>query len=151
MVMLVIITTAIIPVYSSTMNHLQLRNTKSDFVGLLGNVQERAVSESREYRLYIDKENSLYWVMALTGYEDGEKIFERLTERFSVEQRLPQNIQIEKIKAPRDKSQDNAYYIGCYPNGASDRVEVVFESIATGDKFKVIAEGVSGEIKVDSA
>lgn len=149
MVVLVVITTAIVPVYSSTMNALQLRNMRSEFVGLLGNVQERAVSESREYRLYIDDDNNRYWVMALRGYEDGEKIFERLTERFAEEQSLPRSVTINRIKAPRDKEQENAHYIGCYPNGASDRVEIVFESTTNGNRFKVITEGVSGEIVVE--
>jgi len=148
MIMLVVITTAIIPLYSATMNALQLRNSRSDITGLLGAVQERAVSESREYRIYFNEENSTYWVAALSGYEDGEKVFEKSDERFSQEQRLPKNITISDIKAHKDRNVKNTHHVACYPNGASDRAQITIQNGSSGAKVEILLEGVSGAITV---
>jgi prepilin-type N-terminal cleavage/methylation domain-containing protein len=125
MALLAIITAAIVPIYGSSMASIQLKNARSSFVATINFVQARAVSESREYRVYMDEDEGSYWAGYLAGTEDDEKQFELVTAEFGQKKFLPSYLHFDRIKARKERG-SGAYYIGCYPNGACDQVEVQF-------------------------
>ena len=145
-----IVTAAIVPVYGSSMANMQLRSVQNDFVALLAFVQERAVSDSREYRLYLNEQDRTYWVMYLAGKEDDEKLFEPVTEAYGKVHYLPEWLTLGRSKKLRKDRHQDAYYIACFPNGVCDRVELSFKDERSRDTgFKIITLGAMGKIKVE--
>jgi len=147
--LLTIITAAVVPLYAKSMSAIQMRNARNDFVALLSFVQERAVSDSREYRIYLDTEKGGYWVSAHTATEDRQKIFEDVEQAFGRERLLPPYLELDRVKAPKDRKR-GVHYIGCYPNGASDRVQLTFKDTRNRRRrFRVRTEGVMGKLRVE--
>lgn len=126
MTLLAIISAAVVPIYANSMAAIQMRGAGNDFVARLSFVQEKAVAESCEYRLYIDDKAGTYWVAVLTGTEKGEKVFEPVDADYGRRTTLPEFLKLERIKARKDREL-KAYYITCYPNGACDRAKVRFQ------------------------
>lgn len=52
----------IVPIYSGSMTQVQMSNARSDMVSVIRYVQERAVSDALEYRIFFDREENAYWV-----------------------------------------------------------------------------------------
>ena len=113
MALLAIITAAIVPLYGNSMAHIQLRNAQNEFVALLSFVQERAVAESREYRVYIDDEAGVYWVMYEEGYDkkNDEKVFTEVEADFGKEQSLPKYLVLEGVKPGETVVAEGAYLL----------------------------------------
>jgi len=148
--LLAILSAAVVPLYGQSMSAIQLRDARNDFVALLSFVQERAVTDSREYRVYIDSETHSYWVGYHAATEEEEKVFKDVAAEYGRERFLPEFLELDRIKAPEDREL-NVHYIGCYPNGACDRVEVTFTDTRTwGRQFSVATEGVMGKISVET-
>lgn len=148
MTLLAIISVAVVPIFSGSVGMVQMRSTRANFVGLLSHVQERAVAESREYRLYIDDRENSYWVARRVGMEDGEKIFEAVEEPFGQLHYLPRNVRVLRLNARKDPAVD-AYYVACHPNGASDDAEISFQDETDPSRyFTVFTKGHMGKISV---
>ena len=149
MAILSVITAGVIPLFQSSMHDLKIRSARSNFVSTLAFTQEKAVSESLQYRVYMDERAGRYWVEELIEYdEDGEKVFAPVEEDFGWEQFFPAFYKLQRPSAPRDRVR-GAYYLTCYPNGASDRVTLTFRDTADRRRrFTVETFGVMGKIKL---
>jgi prepilin-type N-terminal cleavage/methylation domain-containing protein len=146
--LLAVITSVIVPVYIRSMNSLQMRSARDSLIGTLRFVQELSVKESREYRLYIDVKNNLYWVTRLAEVVNGEKRFEPVVETWGAKTTLPDQFVITNLKARKDKG-EKALFIACQPNGASDKAEIsVRDSRAKGKKYKILVLGPMGKIEI---
>ena len=60
--LLSLISLAVMPVYVAAMNATAVRNAQSDLMATLRFIQELAVKESREYRLYLSDKEGKDWV-----------------------------------------------------------------------------------------
>ncbi|MBW7866485.1 MAG: type II secretion system protein [Candidatus Hydrogenedens sp.] len=148
MTILSVISMAVVPVFLSGMTAVEVRNARSDFIATLRFVQELAVKESREYRVYISEEDGTYWVMRLSGLKDTEKQFEPVEEEFGAEKRFPEFLKITRIKARRDRG-GNARFIACLPNGASDQAVVSLQDQRVrGRSFDIEVKGVLGKVEI---
>ncbi len=146
--LLAVISSIIVPVYIRSMNTIQMRSARDSLIGTLRFIQELSVKESREYRLYIDVKNNLYWVTRLAEVVDGEKRFEPIDETWGQKTPLPDQFVISNMKARKDKG-DKALFIACQPNGASDQAEIsVRDSRAGGKKYKILVHGPMGKIEI---
>lgn len=147
--LLAIITASIVPLYANSMNTIRMRNARSDIVSMIAFIQERAVAESREYRLYIDEQEQLFWVEFEVGEDAEGKQFLMVEEEYGRLQRFPGNLEIERVRARRDRTVD-ADYIGCYPNGASDIATLTFRDTRNPrEGFELETLGSMGKIEVD--
>ncbi len=149
MVLLSVLTAAVVPVYVSSMASVKLRSAQNNFVALVHHVQQSAVMEGREFRLYIDDEEMCYWVSAYLGKEDDEKIFEDIEAEYGTLKYLTEGLEFDRVKARKDR-ENNAKFIGCYPNGACDQVEVVLQDTRRrGNRFEIRTLGSLGKIEVE--
>lgn len=140
----------VVPILGPSLTSMRMRNAQSDLVSLIEYVQQRAVVEGREFRLCLSKERNSYWVMVMTGREEDEKQFENETRSWGYERVLPERLTYERIKARKDRDAD-AFYIGCYPNGACDvaRVNLV-DTINRRRRISISTSGVIGRIEVET-
>lgn len=148
MAILAIITGMVVPIFATSFAGIQLRNARSGFLSVLYHTQERAVAESREYRLFLDTKDNSYWVEYVAEVEDDKKTFEAVTEDFGVKQTLPVYLKFDRIRGPKDR-EHNANYIGCYPNGACDRVTIVLQDTRSREsRFEIKTLGTMGNVEV---
>ncbi len=146
--LLAVISSIIVPVYIRSMNGIQMRSARDSLIGTLRFIQELSVRESREYRLYIDVKNNLYWVMRMAEVVDNEKRFEPIAETWGAKTQLPDQFVITNLKARKEKP-EKALFIACQPNGASDKAEIsVRDSRAKGKKYKILVLGPIGKIEI---
>ncbi|MGC8739568.1 MAG: pilus assembly FimT family protein [Candidatus Hydrogenedens sp.] len=130
-----ILTGMIIPIYNRTMYSLRIRNTTQDITSLIRYAQEKAVAESREFRVLIDEEKGTFSLFRLKSQSwDGEKEFEPVgTADGGGMITLPETIQISRITAGKDRK-TGIRYISCYPNGASDPGQIELEPQIRGQQ-----------------
>ncbi|MBI2425216.1 MAG: hypothetical protein HYV27_20485 [Candidatus Hydrogenedentes bacterium] len=145
-----IITAMIVPIYSTSITRVQVGNARSDMVSVIRYVQERAVSDALEYRIFFDLGENAYWVGYGVREEDGEKRFYKMNEDLGEWQVLPPYIEIEGVKARRDDETGDEF-LACYPNGSCDEVELNFRDNRSIDRtFRLRTVGVLGAIEVKS-
>ncbi len=146
--MLALLTAAVVPLYNNSMAYVTLRSARNDFTSTLSFVQEKAVIESCEYRVYVSDDEGKYWVRRLKERKGEEKIFEEVAADFARDQYFPSNIKLERIKAPKDRA-ERAHFIGCYPNGASDRAKLSFRDLRSKKRaFTIEVLGALGKVRV---
>lgn len=146
--LLSILSAAVVPLYGASMAGLRLRSIQNDFISLLSFVQERAVADSREYRLYLNTQDGSYFVMYLAEYDGQRKIFEYVEADFGVEQFLPEFIKMDKVKAREDRNM-RMNYIACYPNGACDRATVtLLDTRSRSRRVDISTLGTLGKFEV---
>ncbi len=128
-----ILTGMVIPIYSRTMNSLRIRNTTQDITSLIRYAQEKAVAESREFRVIIDEEKGEFSLLRLKNQtRDGNKEFESVgTGDGGGMIILPETIKVSRINAGKDRK-TGLRYISCYPNGASDPGQIELEPQGRG-------------------
>lgn len=149
MTLLSILTAAVVPVYVSSMAAIKLRSAQNNFVAMLAHVQQTAVMEGREFRVYIDDDEMCYWTSAYVGEEDDEKIFEDIQADYGRLKYLPEGLEFDRVKARKDR-ENNAKFIGCYPNGACDQVEIVLrDTRRRGNRYEIRTVGALGKIEVE--
>ncbi len=146
MAILGIMSMAVIPVFSGTFGRVQRDHAVRDFIATVKYAQERAVTDTREYRIFIDPETSSYWLMRLDKVDDMKKVFKPLEERQGEKMILPDRLSIDKVKAKKDRK-TKAYYIAFYPNGVSDRASIAFRR-DDGRALLVDLKGSLGDMKV---
>jgi prepilin-type N-terminal cleavage/methylation domain-containing protein len=143
-----IITGMVVPVFATAFAGIQLRNARSDFLSVLYHTQERAVAESREFRMFLDTKENAFWVEVVVEIDDNEKIFEPVDEDFGLKKTLPPYLKFERVRAPKDRKH-NANYIGCYPNGACDRATIILQDTRARDsRFEIKTLGTLGQVEV---
>jgi prepilin-type N-terminal cleavage/methylation domain-containing protein len=151
---LAVISAAITPVYVIAMDSIRMRNAKNDVIAIIRYAQEMAVRESREHRVYFDKDKGSYRLVRLAGQEDGEKVFEPAVSPNSLyqeEELLPQSLAFENIRARRDRT-TREYFVSCLPNGASDKVVIkIRDQRSRGNNLEISVEGPLGKITLEES
>ena len=155
MTLLALITTALVPMYSSALPAIQIRNARSDFVSFLNLVQQMAIRESREYRLYYNEDDGTYWAMYRVvldktdpEWDPDEAKLEPAQGRLGEKRRLPVYLRIGSANGRKDKQRDGEF-IACYPQGTCDQVKITFEDERTrANAFRIETMGPLGRIEV---
>lgn len=130
-----ILTGMVIPIYNRTMYSLRIRNTTQEITSLIRYAQEKAIAESREFRVLIDEQKGeLYLYRLKTQSPGGDKEFEPVAsgDGTSVVV-LPETIKISRITAGKDRK-TGLRYISCYPNGACDVGQMELEPQGRGSQ-----------------
>lgn len=146
---LAVLTAAVIPVFGASVSAMKQRSARGDFVALLYFVQELAVRESREMRLYIDEREGAYWVEGWISGHGDDKGFEPLPDRAQGGVRyFPDPLEITRIRARTDRSR-RLHYIAFLPTGACDRASLRLSNGVRGEGSTTIATmGVLGGVEV---
>ncbi|HOK09792.1 MAG TPA: GspH/FimT family protein [Candidatus Hydrogenedens sp.] len=127
--LLSVLTGLVIPVYNRAMFSLRIRNTTQDITSLIRYAQEKAIAESREFRVLIDEDKGTFRLMRLKSQSiEGDKEFEPVAPADGGEAlQLPETMTISRITAGKDRA-TGLHYISCFPNGASDHGQLVIET-----------------------
>jgi hypothetical protein len=112
-------------------------NTKhtQDITSLIRYAQEKAIAESREFRVTIDDEAGEFRLFRLKSQTlEGDKEFEPVAEADGGgAMNIPETLTISRITAGRDRK-TGLRYISCYPNGASDPGEIELQTQIRGQQ-----------------
>jgi prepilin-type N-terminal cleavage/methylation domain-containing protein len=152
MVVLGILAAAVMPIYGGSVKTMRVRSFQSDLVQLIGYIQERAVTDVQEYRLYVDEREGTYWVMRHVGWEDEDKVFEMARDDLGTVRRLPAGLEVKLDSHWRKDRERDAEYMTCYPNGSCDIVELTLREVDSRrrrDDVDIATTGVMGQIEVD--
>ena len=144
---LAVMSAAAIPVFSGSLGTVESDHAVRDFVALIKYAQERAVTDLREYRLYLDPEKGRYFLMTLQRTAEGKKRFKALDEKQGEALFLPSRLTMKKPSAKKDRKL-GLYYVSFYPSGACDEATITLQSKDSG-KIKIETGGSLGKIKVD--
>jgi len=146
--LLAILSMAVVPVFRGTFVSVAADHGVRDLTATVRYAQERAVTDCTEYRLYLDPEAGEYVVHQLDSIEaDRTKVFVPARDRLGQKMRLPENVEMRRPKARKDK-ETNSYYIAFFPNGACDDAEIVLET-PNRRRVRIRTEGSLGRMKVD--
>lgn len=124
-----------LPAFQKTHNRLKIENCALSILGISRYARERAIVESKTFRLNFDIESRAYWLTAESDEPSAD--FESVSGRFGKTYRIGDDIII----------QTSADYINFYPSGNSDDVRVI---LTDGNDLHYILEksGVFGEFKI---
>lgn len=122
------------PLFRKTFVSLQIKNASFNLAKLINFAQEKAVLESRSYKLVIDQDDSRYYFMK---EDDGAvRKFVRLKDKIGRVFSLPKGI---KLKS--DKRQ-----IIFYPDGHSEKATITLRD--KHNKVKLVVKGRLGYVDV---
>jgi type II secretory pathway pseudopilin PulG len=153
LVLIAIITGAVVPLYGASMGDVQRRSTRNHLVSVLLHIQERAVSETAEYRFYFQPELGTYWVerQADTAPDALERVFEPVNEVYGRPAQLPLNFVFSDVGRLGEDTERKALYIRCFPNGACDPVTFsIVDTRAKAKQFSVELTGALGQIRTET-
>lgn len=120
-----IMSASVLPVFNGTFGSVRRNHAIRDFVASMRYAQERAITETREYRIIIDPDNNSYYIANFVRMDKDKKDYAPVNDRLSRKTTLPQGIEMKTPSAQRDR-QTHLYYVGFYPNGACDEVKIPF-------------------------
>ncbi len=141
-----LITAGVVPIFQGTLTRVRGDRASRDFVALLKYAQEAAITESTEYRFYMNHEKGTYWLMRAAVDEDGERIFEPVTDAYGARRKLPTGVSMDRPKARQDRDR-RAHFIAFYPGGACDYATITIEN-AEGDDIDIRTKGRLGQFEV---
>jgi type II secretion system protein H len=144
-IVLALMTAAVTPIFRATLVRLKTEQGIKDLLTAIQYTQERAVSDGREFRIYLDDREHRYWIVRYTGVDEkGEKEYEPF-EQFTM-RHLPLELTFRRVSAKRDR-QTRMQYITCYPSGASDRASITLDR-AHGRSVTIDTRGRVGSFRV---
>lgn len=125
-----LLTGMILPIYNRAMYSLRVRNSIQDITSSIRYAQEKAIAESREMRIFINpKANEISIVRVVEQEGRDKKKYEPIhSNEGGAKITLPENIKITRVNAGKDRG-TGMYYIGCYPNGASDPAQIEIQTL----------------------
>ena len=126
MSIIAILSASVIPVFGGSMRQLERDHAVRDFVATLRYAHERAMTDTCEYRLILDKDNGEYWLTRFAGIKERKKTFEALEERQGESMFLPERLRFDKVKARKDR-REKYFFIAFYANGAVDESTVTLQ------------------------
>ena len=141
-----LITAGVVPIFQGTLTWVRGDRASRDFVALMKYAQESAIAETTEYRFYMNYRKGTYWLMRAVIDEDGERGFERVTDGYGAERRLPEGVTIERPKARTDRK-ERAQFVAFYPGGACDYVTIKIKR-EEGDGISIRTKGRLGQFEV---
>jgi len=148
MALLTVLTMMIVPLYGYSMSMMESRSARNDLTSLIDYVQQRAVVDSREYRIYFDEETRAFWVAIFAGVEEDEAIFQDVHEDYGRVQYLPTHLEFETLPRNVDRHRE-LHYLAFHPNGASDRASIEVKDGRGGDGgFRIETLGALGKVEL---
>ncbi|HOZ46873.1 MAG TPA: prepilin-type N-terminal cleavage/methylation domain-containing protein [Candidatus Hydrogenedentes bacterium] len=143
--LLTIIMGAVVPVFNGSFKSVHSDYVVRDLIAMIKYGQERAITDTTRYRLYLDPEQRQYWLMRLEDTDEGPLYLED-SERFSERRTLPDGVEMDRPHAYEDRDLD-AYFIEFHPSGRCDdaSIDVLRQD---GDTIRIETEGNIGQIKV---
>lgn len=135
------------PVFRIAFRDIRTESAVNDLVATLAHAQTRAVSDSTEFRVYLDPERGAYWTERQTNPGERPAQFERVSDRFSTGAEFPDTLAMKKVSARRD-AESKWYFIAFYPHGAADIAKL--ELVRTGEggeRYTVSTRG--GRVEVE--
>jgi prepilin-type N-terminal cleavage/methylation domain-containing protein len=143
---LAMMSAAVVPIFGGTFATVQSDHAVRDLVATIKYAQERAVTDMKEYRLYLDPATNAYFLLSVKNPDERTKQFEALSERQGETVVLPERLKLGKSKAKKDRSRNMAY-VAFYPNGACDKATLaVVRDDGLGKHIET--EGSLGRINV---
>jgi prepilin-type N-terminal cleavage/methylation domain-containing protein len=147
MSVLAILLSAVLPVFLYSMQTTREERSINALVSTMKYAQERAITDSVEYRFYLDPEERTFWLMRFDGLEDGKKQFVPTGETYGQKQRLAETMKMEKPEARLDR-EAKAYYVAFYPSGACDYATVILEPTDIRS-LRIKTKGRLGQFEID--
>lgn len=146
MTIIALMTAVVVPMYQGSLTYVQRDRAVRDFVAHMKYAQERAITDSTEYRFYFREEQRDFWVMRLASMKGDEKEFAYLDEGATEVRHLPETVHLDDPKARFDRDRE-ANYVAFYASGACDYAKIVLES---DDDTRITLEtkGRLGQFKV---
>lgn len=144
--LIAIISSAVMPIYGSSLKFVHADYAERDIMSLLNYAQERAITDTTAYRFCLDEELRQYWLMRLDEV-NGERMFREVTEKQARRRTWSQDVKVIPVKAFEDKHL-GASYVQFYPSGACDYGEFDIER-ADETTTTIKLEGRVGHIEVE--
>jgi len=146
--LMAIISAAVVPVFSSSLSGLKQKDTLRNLVSLIQFVQEKAVSESRVYRICFDTKAQTYWVMEPAEEPTEDQPYDVVQDSYGRPRKLPTGMEFRAVRARTDRV-DRYDYFECYPNGASDELTLTFDfPNDRSRRAKISVEGMMGRVEL---
>ena len=126
---LAVMALSVSPIFRGALRDARAEHAVSDFVAVLNYAPSRAITDSVEYRVYVDAEARTYRLLRAAGPATYPPAFERMPGRYQDDVALPPSLHIGKIRMRREVSTKD-YYVAFFPNGATDIAEIEFSTDA---------------------
>jgi len=144
-IVLAMMTAAVTPIFRTTLVRMKTEQGIQDLLAAMQYTQQRAVSDGREYRIFLNDRDDTYWIERFVEVDEkNEKVFEPF-EQFTLRE-LPGELSFRRVSAKRDRV-SRAQYITCYPSGASDRASITLDR-AQGRSITIETRGRVGSFRV---
>lgn len=142
---------SIVPIYRDSVRNMRIDRGISDLVAVIKYAQERAVTDGREFRVYLDTEEHRYWMVGFAGRdEQGKAMFQQEVGARGGEGVLPQHLRFGQIEAQRESTTDRLYLITFHPAGTSDVASLEIEQIESRARpFRIEILGRMGRVEVE--
>lgn len=147
-IVLGLIATAIVPIYSGSISKARTQTSVEHFIQTMEYARDRAVMAAVEHRFYFNDETGAYWVLREDEpKEEDERNFVSLSDAGPDTFELQDSVEIRSSSATRDRDRD-AEYIAFYPTGACDFAKVTLRVEDERRSITIETEGMLGRFKV---
>ena len=145
MTILALMTAMVTPVFNGTLSNMQSENAVRSMVTAMEYAQNRAVTDAKEYRVYLAPRSNQYWVEKVNAGNGSNA-----PSADAVGDTLPESISFTQAKMQRDK-RTNRYYVAFYPNGLCDQTVLALTAHNDGTHYQISTTGTSIEWKKGGA
>lgn len=142
---------SIVPIYRDSVRNMRIDRGISDLVTVIRYAQERAVTDGREFRVYLDTEEHRYWMVGFARLDDqGEPVFQQEVGSRGSGGVLPEHLRFRRIDAQREPGMDRVYFITFHPAGTSDVADLEIELTEGRSRpFRIQLLGRMGRVEVE--
>lgn len=142
---------SIVPIYRDSVRNMRIDRGISDLVAVIKYAQERAVTDGREFRVYLDGDEHRYWMAGFAGLDDqGEPAFQQEVGARGGRGVLPQHLRFGRVDAQRESTVDRIFFITFHPAGTSDVASLEIEQIEQRARpFRIEILGRMGRVEVE--
>ena len=120
------------PLFRRHFSDLELRNASYNLAKLIIFAREKAVGESRYYKINFDFEKARFWLTS--GDNPGN--FKKMKSGYGRVYSLPEGFKISAAKT--------AYIF--YPDGSSEKIDIIIRGGKSG--FRIKSEGRLGRVEI---
>jgi len=142
---------SIVPIYRDSVRGMRIDRGISDLVAVLRYAQERAVTDGREFRVYLDGEDHRYWMVGFAGLDDqGEPVYEEDIGARGGRGVLPDHMRFGRLDAQREPTADRIFFITFHPAGTSDVASLEIQQTEHRARpFRIEVLGRMGRVEVE--
>lgn len=149
-VILMLMLSVMTPLFRASLSAVKSRSAVRGLVASVIHTQERAVSGAQEYRVCFDLKAKTYWVERCSGLDSHrKKQFEAIQDSFGRLTHLPSFFEVSAGRSTHESEGGDLLYLGCYPSGACDPVELTLNDSRRGERVTVRTKGFMGKIEVE--